>query len=286
MRVVGLVLVALAAAACGARTALDEALVVEAGVPEAATSASSSSGGGPDSGDDAGTVVWAGGCGLEAGTYAITRTPLVDSAACPGLASLTTLGLDGVIDDGGLPEACACEGPFLGCTFISWEGGYSTVTIEGIEYSPTGFSGTLSTSIRAADGGVVWNPATGRSRRVREGWRPPSTSSTGTITQSDGPVTRTLAAACGGPVTTAPEGEAHRVALPNDVVDFVATHLVGCLGTITATSAGELGTTVSFVAAGGGVDETQDVRRVARRESGDARRGWVHGQQREPAART
>ena len=166
MRVVGLVLVALAAAACGARTALDEALVVEAGVPEAATSASSSSGGSPDSGGtvsdadaaapgDAGTVVWAGGCGLEAGTYAITRTPLDDGAACPGLASLTTLGLDGVIDDGGLPEACACEGPFLGCTFISWEGGYSTVTIEGIEYSPTGFSGTLSTSIRTPDGGVV-----------------------------------------------------------------------------------------------------------------------------------
>jgi hypothetical protein len=29
------------------------------------------------------------------------------------------------------------------------------VTIEGIEYSPTGFSGTLSTSIRTPDGGVV-----------------------------------------------------------------------------------------------------------------------------------
>jgi hypothetical protein len=162
MRVAGLVLAALPAVACGSRTAL----LVEEGVPEAATSASSSSGGSPDSGgtvsdadaaapDDAGTVVWAGGCGLEAGAYAITRTPLEDSAACPGLASLTTLGLDGVTDDGGFPDGCACEGPFLGCAFISWDGGYSTVTIEGIEYSPTGFSGTLSTSIRTPDGGVV-----------------------------------------------------------------------------------------------------------------------------------
>jgi hypothetical protein len=162
MRVAGLVLVALLAAACGARTDIDEALVVEAGAPEA----SSSSGGSPDSGgtmsdadaaapDDAGTVVWAGGCGLEAGTYAITRTPLDDGAACPGLASLTTLGLDGVTDDGGLPDGCACEGPFLGCSFVSWDGGYSTVTIECIEYSPNGFSGTLSTSILTADGGVV-----------------------------------------------------------------------------------------------------------------------------------
>jgi len=157
MRVAGFVLVALPVAACGARTAIDEALLVEAGVPEAATSDSGGTVSDADAAapDDAGTVVWAGGCGLEAGTYAITRTPLEDSAACPGLASLTTLGLDGVADDGGLPEACACKGPFLGCTFISWDGGYSTVTIEGLEYSPTGFSGTLSTSIRTADGGVL-----------------------------------------------------------------------------------------------------------------------------------
>jgi hypothetical protein len=158
--------VAAPVAACGSRTAIDEALDVEAGGPEAATSTSSSTGGSPDSGSDASdgdataadadaTTVWAGGCGLEAGTYAITITPLVDSAACPRLAPLTTLGVDGIIDDGGFPDGCACRGPYLGCATGSWDGGYSTVTLENIEYSATGFSGTLSTTISTADGGIV-----------------------------------------------------------------------------------------------------------------------------------
>jgi hypothetical protein len=161
-------IVAALVAACGSRTAVDNLLFVEAGGPEAATSSSSSSGGSPDSGGDAGdgdgdataadadaTTVWAGGCGLEAGIYTIAITPLVDGAACPQLAPLTTLGLDGIIDDGGFPDGCACRGPYLGCSTGSWDGGYSTVTIENIEYSATGFSGTLSTTISTADGGVV-----------------------------------------------------------------------------------------------------------------------------------
>jgi hypothetical protein len=150
---------AVIAAACGSRTAVDVFLIEDAGAPEAPGTPSLGDAGpvidGSVTPDNDASSPWSGGCGLEAGTYPVVLTPLLDSGDCAQLASQLTLGVDGVMDDGGFPDGCACTGDFLGCDFVSWSGEDSTVTQESINYWAGGFSGMLTTSIHTLDGSVV-----------------------------------------------------------------------------------------------------------------------------------